>query len=213
MKFTSFIAIIALGFFSNSCKKKEITYDFQGKVKEWNGGSPISGAEITITQQVFNSTATNINHEIAAVTSTNANGDYTVNFDREKVTEFGFIVKKDWYFTHEIIETSGNYSIEDVNVKDFELEPYGYFKFKIKNISPIPGDQLKLFLYNFKEGCNDCASNGYTYLEGEIDTTLIFQTTAKTYHRFFYTDQLNGTTFNDSLLTIHKDTVTYTINY
>jgi hypothetical protein len=196
-----------------SCKKGEITYDFEGHIIESVGNTPLAGVEVTISQILFSSSVANYNYQPGGSGTSDSNGDWSISFKREKVTDFRIEMKKDGYFDKLIEFTSGDATIEDPNIHDVTIDAEAWVIFDLENLSPMPGDQLSMVLMNFREDCQGCGVNTFYYFHDDLDTNLLFKTTAGKYNRFQLNDVNSATLIDDSILTIPFDTVTYSFSY
>ncbi|MCG8576033.1 MAG: hypothetical protein MI810_14180 [Flavobacteriales bacterium] len=205
--------LLLISFFTFSCKKGEITYDFEGKVTETAAGGNVSGADIEIHQVVFSQSVSNTNFQKAGETTTDANGFYNISIAREKVTDFKIDITKDGYFDQQLEFTSKEVSTEESNVFNVSMDAEAWVRLDVKNVGPMPGDELTMVLSEFREGCVGCATNGHHSLVEDIDTTFLFKTTAGRYAYFSFKDEVWNNLTKDSLFTIASDTVFYEFNY
>jgi len=204
---------VICAFFVLSCKKGEITYDFEGRIIETVNSGSLEGATVEITQVLFSSSVANYTYQFAGSATTDGGGDWAISFKRKKATNFRIKIKKDGYFNQTIDFTSANVTVQDPNVYDVDMDAESWIRFNIINLGPVPEDYMTMVLVNFREGCDGCGTNGnHSFLEA-IDTTLIFKTTAGRYTRFQFNDNSVPSLVDDSLLTIPWDTVTYNFNY
>lgn len=206
-----FTLIVVLGLFS--CKKGEITYDFEGKITETVNGTSLEGAEIEIRQILFNSSVANYNYQLAGSGVSDGLGEWSVSFNREKVTEMQIEIQKEGYFDQLYEFSSADVSVEDVNTYNTNMDAESWVKFDLKNVGPSPGDKMTMALINFREGCNGCGENIYYSFGEVVDTIIVFKTTAGKYNRFQFNDETTASLVDDSLLTVPSDTVSYTFHY
>ena len=196
------------------CQKNQITYQFDGVVVSDGGGTTVSGATIEIRQKIVGTTTSNLNHTFAGETTTSSTGSYRVIFEREKVAEFQYIVSKEGYFDQEIFESSQFVDVGKPNIRNYALEPRGYVRFDIENVGTVnPDDEYVIFGFNFKEGCDDCFTNGYNYFYDDVDTTFVIATSAQRYVRFFHQNLFAGVPVNDSVFVPLNDTIDYNITF
>jgi len=188
-------------------------YTFKGKVIEDQNGSALSGAEIEFFQKPFSTQVVTSNFESVGSTTTDANGNYEITFERTKVTEFKLEIEKPNYFYQEISIGSGDVSSENDNIVDIEMEAESFIKFKIQNTGTAAStDNLNLLLLNPKTDCDGCPESDSYFYEGIVDTTVVFPTDAGRYYNFTYI-HLGVTSATDSVYIPPFDTVNYVINY
>jgi len=197
----------------SSCNKDPIQYTFEGTITEDQTGGPLEGATVSIYQKPFNNSVTTNNFDLAASAVTDANGYYTMTFDREKVTEFKVNIERDNYYKADLVLSSGDISSENNNTIDYEMAAESWIKFNIYNSIPAAeNDQLNLLLINYKEGCEECATADTYGFGGIVDTSVKFASTAGQYFTFTHiaVGESSGT---DSVYMTPFDTLFYSINY
>ncbi|MBD3635864.1 MAG: hypothetical protein HUJ25_00870 [Crocinitomicaceae bacterium] len=197
-----------------SCKKDTIQYSFEGTVTDNTSGSGLSGATVKVYQKPFNNSVSSNTFELVGTDNTDANGHYTVIFDREKVTEFKILITKEGYFNYEMIVGSADVSSENTNVFNANMDGKSWAQFTIKNVVPAdPGDDLTLIFYEYRKGCNGCIASDYNYFSGVVDTTITYANTAAQYLKFTYIDVSGGQSTTDSIYMTPNDTIFYSITY
>lgn len=205
------IVLIVCGFFS--CKKDSIQYTFEGLVIQNHNGVALNNVAISIYQKVFNSSVSNGNFALAGTTTTDASGNYNMSFDREKVTEFKINFMKNGFFSHDIILSSADVSTENNNKVDHTMDAKSWVQFDITNVLPSgSSDELQMIFYTYRKGCEQCIESDFHYLEGIIDSTLIYQNTGGEYLKFTYI-VVGGQNTTDSVYMTPFDTAFYSINY
>lgn len=188
-------------------------YDFQGTITEDQNGSALSGVQVDIFQKPFDSQVVTSNYELAGSAVTDANGNFSVSFERTKVTEFKVHLNKENYFKQDIIIGSGEVSSENVNQVDVELQAKSFMKFTIQNTGTASqSDNLNLLLLNPKTDCDNCPQSDSYFFEGVVDTTVVYPTDAGRYYNFTYI-HVGVTSASDSVYITPFDTINYTINY
>jgi hypothetical protein len=211
MKFilTVFSALLVI-----SCNKDTIKYSFSGIVTETAEKGPLAEATVQLYQTPFNNSLTSNNYELAGGTTTAVNGSYQFSIDREKVTSFRLDVTKDNYFDYSNEMSSDDISSEKENIFNPQLDAKSWIRFDIENVVPAnASDELTLLLYNYREGCDGCATNDYNYLNGTIDTNLTYVSTAGAYFKFMIINVTTSQTALDSIYMTPFDTTVYQFNY
>lgn len=196
-----------------SCKKKNITYSFEGKITESVSGNPVSDVYVNVSQKIVNNGTTADGYTMAGSATTDANGNYSIVFDREKVTEFELKFRKDNFFPIDEIISSADITTGDVNVINKSFEPQSWVRFELFNSFPEDSDLLKLVTHNFREGCEGCVENTTTSFFGSLDTVMIIPTTAGQYVRFTLINSTGGFSITDSIYTTPFQTTTYAFEY
>lgn len=196
-----------------SCKKKSIQYEFNGVVTQSSNNNGVSGVSVAIKQKLFSNSVSSNYFSNAGSATTGSDGSYSIVFDREKVTEFKFIIQKDNFFNEELIVSSSEITTEDPNIRDFNLDAEAWVKFDVYNLNPEVDDQLTFITYNFREGCEGCTTNDYFYYDGAVNTSWLFKTTGGEYVKFTYADGASGASTTDSIYATPFDTTSYYLEY
>lgn len=197
----------------SSCKKDPIQYTFEGKISESVDNIGLQGANVQISQRVYDGNVASSLFSTAALATTGSDGTYKVSFNREKVVEFKFKISKTGYFTEEFLMSSSEVSTENSNVVNETLDAESWIKFDLTNFSGFPEDVFTMIYFNFREGCSGCTTNDYHYFNGTIDTIFTIKTTAGVYTRYNYKNPGAATYISDSVYTVPFDTVNVVINY
>lgn len=201
--------LIGLG----SCKKDPIQYKFSGNISENTASAPLSGVSVVLQQLEVSNTVTTTIYTDAASSITDAAGYYEFSFERKKVSEFKMKLKKEGYFNKEINISAADISSENENVLNYEMEAKTTVVFDIENTGlSDPGDEFLLILYNYRLGCQNCASMDYNYFFGVVDTNFLLTTTSGSYFKFTHS-QVGVNSFTDSVYLTPFDTINYSINY
>ena len=205
---------ISVLFIFVACKKDPIQYSFEGNVTSSVDQLGLEDVEVKAYQLPFQNSVATSNFELMAETLTDINGDYKLVFEREKATEFKLEFSRPGFFFQEIPLGAADVSSEDVNLVNTQLDAKSWVKFDILNLSPAnQSDELQLILYEYRKGCEGCATQDYNYFNGILDTSITYLTTAGSYFRFTYVDVESGFSTTDSLHLTPFDTLTYSINY
>ena len=197
-----------------ACKKDPIQYSFEGNVTSSVDQLGLEDVEVKAFQLPFQNSVATSNFELMAETLTDINGDYSLIFEREKATEFKLEFSRAGFFFQEVPLSAADVSSEDVNVVNAQMDAKSWVRFNITNLSPAnQSDELQLILYEYRKGCEGCATKDYNYFTGVLDTSITYLTTAGSYFKFTYVDVESGFSTTDSLYLTAFDTVNYSINY
>lgn len=207
------LSILLTSIIPISCNKGPIQYEFDGVIKNSLTGTPISDVDVTISQKIVANGVTGGGFTFAGSAKTNSLGQWSISFERDKVTEFLIEIEKEDYFPIEIIETSANVSTEIINSYNHLLEPMSWVTFNITNLFPNEDDHFKLITQTFREGCEGCAENKTTEFFEELDTTFTYTTTAGEYVKFTYVNVTLPDSDLDSVFTTPFENNVYTITY
>lgn len=199
--------------FASSCNKGPIQYSFDGTVTESINNTGLSGVTVRIKQKILVNGATSESFSNGGSATTDGSGNYTIAFDRDKVTEFLFEFEKENYFDVSFVQSSSAVSTEDVNTNDQILDAKAWVEIDLENLDPFVDDEFKLITYNLREGCEGCGENTTTEFTGATDTSIVYLTTGGQYVRFTYINVTTGFSATDSIFATPFETSVYTLNY
>ena len=208
-----FFIIVSLAVVLIGCKKDPIQYKFSGTITDNVSANYIEGVDVIIKQLEVNNSVTTTVFTSAGSDITDSQGHYEMTFERKKVSEFKMTITKDGFFKKEISISAGDVSSENENVLNYELDAKSVINFDIENTGlSDPGDEFLIILYNYRLGCEGCASVDYNYFNGIVDTNFQVSTTAGGYFKFTYS-QIGVNSYTDSVYLPPFDTVNYAIDY
>ena len=214
MKFSSFIfSLFCATLLISSCKKDTITYTFEGYVFSNLNSASLSEVTVNIGQKTFDGTVASATFANDGNSSTNSSGYYEITFAREKVVEFKVDFSKNNYFDVSIEISSSEVSTEEPKIVDQTMDAKAWVNFKLKNIGGMTTDEFVLVKYNFREGCQNCATNGYSYFDGIVDSNFTNITTAGVFTKYSYKAPGSSVYIQDSVFATPFDTSFVTINY
>ena len=210
MKYSFFLLFILL-ISGNSCKKKDLTFTFEGKIKSLASGENLGQVQL----KAYTYGLTDNKKTLKGEALTDAGGNYTLSINRERYEKVVLEISKHNYFTTSKTFPFDDLSTEDINAFNTSISPKSWTRFVIKNIiSPSPSDQLKIQKVAGKTDCENCCPNTTKVYNGILDTVIICPNDGGTNLEFYYwvnndmpTNGIN-TVFNTPF-----DTVDYDITY
>lgn len=199
-------------FLGNSCKKKELVFEFEGNIKSLNSGVSLKGVKI----EAYSYALLNSSKDLIGSTVTDAGGNYSLKLKRGKYKKIKIELSKNNYFNNSKSFPFDDLSTETTNSFNSTLSPKSWTKFIIKDIySNDPNDELKIQKVGGKTDCPDCCSNSAEFYHGVVDTVVICPNDGDTYTKFYY--WVNGQTLNgtgkDSVYNTPFDTIPFPITY
>jgi hypothetical protein len=213
MKLRFILQITIILIVISSCNKDNITYQFNGTVRDGTTKIPLEGVSVSVLQKVVSANFLNEKYSVGGSGQTNFFGQYNMIFPREKVTYFNIVLDLEGYFLSQNTISSADVNTNEENQFNFDIDPISTVRFEIKNSTPNTGDELKLIPRNFREGCENCAENTSLYFYEGVDTLLQYETTGNKYVNFIYVDVIGGFSREDSIFAPAFDTILYTIHY
>ena len=189
-------------------------YEYNGQIIDQNTNTPINNANVKFYQKEIDVNALNPNYVFVGETNTDANGNYSFIFERQKILEIKIAVSHSEFYADNKVISSADMSTENVNVANFELESLAWIRVRLFNSFVQQGEQLNFYKHNVKEGCADCCVNGYTIAdETNPDTTFVCNVVGDTKFRYTYGEVLANTSVNDSIFCVKGDTTDIFIQY
>jgi molybdopterin-binding protein len=209
-----FFLLILISLFS--CKKKEENYSLNGKVSDIITGSPISGVTLEVQGKVISSSTYSSMFSTFATGTSGSDGYYALDFEKEKVTVFKLIARKNGYLLYEIefspdLLSSGSYTL------DVLLANNGWISVRVVNALPsFANDEFSYRFLNIPVDIASSCGSGYNSFSGIVDQqveacfvpggmNLVIE---KNYNH----EQTHIQTF-DTLYIIPNDTLEYIIQY
>ena len=207
--FTITLFIILLSVIS--CKKVDLSFNFQGTVYSSNNGLGLSNVQV----RIYGNDPGNSLLNLVGTTSTNESGYYDTSIDRYKYEKITIIVSKDNHFSLEEIYSLDDLTTGDPNEIDYTLSPKSWTKFILKNTGTTDsGDVLKIQKVSGKTDCDDCCANETKFYYGDIDTIVYCPNDGDSFMKFYWWAE--GSNFANGLDSVYNtpfDTTSYTFEY
>lgn len=204
-KITFLFAILAL-LTTNSCKKKDLSYQIKGRIYDYSLNAPLAGAQIVIKATSTN----NLTGATLATLTTDANGNYSYELKREKYQSVIISVTKDQYFSDGATSTLEDLSLDKDNEFNFGM----YAKSWVRLHFVSDGTKIiKYFKQAGKNGCTECCPSGEILLQYATDESVYCINNGNATYQIYY--DVQGTTNNGTLqvTTVPFDTTELLINY
>jgi hypothetical protein len=159
----------------SSCRKDKNKITINGTVYDPNIKTYVSGANVTISSSRVTNGVYNSNYADIATTTTDGNGAFTFEFDKEKSAGYRIYVSKADYFDYTVDISDDNIIPGTPYTPNYTIYPVGYIKLHVKNTQPY--DSLDFIAYSYASGylsCYECCTN--TTFKGYGDA---FESTTK----------------------------------
>ncbi|MBW7866899.1 MAG: hypothetical protein H3C31_01090 [Brumimicrobium sp.] len=193
-----------------SCKKKELSFTFKGKVTAAYTNQGLEGVQIYIyASNLANNTSK------SATAYTNANGEYEIVLERLKFDKVSIEASKNLHFSEKKLIKFDDLSTQNDNIVNFTMNAKAWARITAQNLNdPQPGDNFKILKLGGKVDCEECSPNGkYTFWYDAFNSSYIFINDGQTYFKYYY--WYNDTVVHglDSILTTPFDTITKTYTF
>jgi hypothetical protein len=210
---TSLIVLIAM---IGSCRKDtEVFYGLKGRVTDADEGFGLSETEITIEKQVVQNGVYGNTYQKALITTTNSDGMYEGNWQRENFAALRLIAKKTNYITADIelnVDAFENGISETQNV---ELYKEAFTTFRFIHSGGVPSDRLSFTFLNANFNCNCCSNGWKTWQAASIDTSFTCRVYGNRWLKYQVQTQIgfSDSSYVDSIYCAAFSTTAHDINY
>lgn len=193
-----------------SCKKKEITFEIQGKVTDATFSKALSGA----SYRIYTQPVSGVESETLATGTLDSNGEFESVFPRKLSQKVIVEIKKQGYFTvlEEIV--FDKLSTNEAYKFSKSTTAQAWVKIRIVNDSPYEEtDHLRFIKQEGKINCVNCCDTAYHNLYGKVDTTLYCINDGNKPYSMMYWVLKTGETGVKSVVTNAFDTTEIQLNY
>lgn len=203
-KIIPLLGILAF-FATNSCKKKDLTYQIKGTIYDSSFHSPLAGAQVVISASSSGSVASTL-----TTLTTDANGNYSYELKRDKYQSISIAVTKNNYFSDGSTTTLDNLSLEDDNAFNYNMYARSWVRLHFVSDGT---KVIKYYKQGGKNGCTECCPTGEIQLNNVTDQSVYCINDGNTSYKIFY--DVQGTTNNGTLevITAPFDTTELLISY
>lgn len=200
----SIVAVVLIGIIG--CKKDTITYTITGNVHDLSLDQNLSGATITVTTTMANSS----NGGTSKTYTTDANGNFSFTFERGKIESILLEVSKDNYFEKTATYTLEDLSIDEDNVVNFNIYAKSWVKIRFL------GDGANDYHYTRSQGlsnCTECCPGTEQTLYDVTDQSVYCINNGNTLYEIYW--NVANTSYNGqmSVTTVPFDTTEMVISY
>jgi len=192
-----------------SCKKKSSNFIVRGVITDATLNKGLPGAKMSIYKIKSGSSY----ETFIASSSTDSNGSYSFEFERDKTEKYIIKFSKDLYYSTVETITVASLSIEKENERNYETTAKSWIKLQFKNNDPNTNDEFKFLKGKEKIENNQYSIPTYQYLYGATDTSFYSIIEANTEYSVLYS--LKGTNFQGvkTISSIPFDTTELFVEY
>ncbi len=143
-----------------SCKKDKEKITINGVVTDPNMNVKVSNAHVTISASMVTSGFYNSNYTDIASTTTDGNGAFTFEFEKQKSAGYRIYISKDNYFDNTIDIPDGKIVSGTPYTPTYNIYPVAYVKLHVKNSTPFDtNDKIRYSYTSGYTSCFECCSN------------------------------------------------------
>ncbi|OFX44549.1 MAG: hypothetical protein A2046_12000 [Bacteroidetes bacterium GWA2_30_7] len=199
-----------------SCKRKEEHIVVFGQIYDNEQNIPLQNVKVVLSGKKIESGTWSNAYSNLGSTISDAQGNYSIDIENIKVSDFKIELSKDNYFQHFAEYKTDEISKGD-NVFNFRLHSKAFIKLFIKNTSAFNNQDLFTYkIANFQNNCFECCTDSsFTYTGQNIDIIKKCSTYGAYNLIINYSVKKNNVLkeYSDSILTIPFDTINHYINY
>jgi hypothetical protein len=200
-----------------SCKKKEENYAISGSLSDPYQNIQVSGADVTLLAQKIESGMLNANFEEISSMQTDANGNFSFEFDVAAYSNYKLEIRKDNYFIKDVEINPNHVKKNEVYNDSYEIFSEAWLSLNIINNYPADiTDNIAVSILHDAAGIYDCCSDSTASYEG---TGVSENIVCKTYGGHTVTINWTVTSggesnvFTQNVTCTAFDTTSFTISY
>lgn len=149
------------------CKKGRANFTLKGVITDASFNSNLAGATAKLYEVEAGGGSTTLIGTVSIVS-----GEYEFVFQRNQAESYILEVTKPNYFTLSETIYFSSLTIEEDNVRDYDVYAKSWVNLRFVNNNPQQDDQLKYIKVLGKINCEDCCPATEQYLNGAIDTNI-----------------------------------------
>ncbi len=182
MKITQ-VLILFLSLSIISCKKGKADFTIKGTVQDVAFNQGLKSTSISIYQLPIGESV----EKLLATTTTDDNGFYTFTFQREPTEKYILRIEKLNYFEFEKDIQFSSLTVENDNVRDFDIYAKSWVKIRIRKTSTSGEPQsIRYIQQEGKKNCPECCPNTEQNYEKVSDTSIFCINNGNTNYSIYY---------------------------
>lgn len=213
MRYILLLTLLFSAFSFNACKKEPLTYIIKGTLTDAVAGTPVSGAKISAYIKVYDQNALNNNKERVAEVMTDASGQYNIEIERVRLIDFEFIIEHADYYYYNSIHSENELTTDGDNTFNHSIDAKGWLRLILNNPIVTSDEQLNLHKSDFREGCEDCCTNGGMSFIQTPDTSFVCAVTGGSTVHLDFGVVGSGANQSYDITCTAFDTTDFVINY
>jgi len=204
-----FIPVVLLAILLFSCSKKKGEFTIKGAVTDGTFGQSLTGAAVKLYQIPAGST----DEKLVGSVMTDAQGNYSFSFPREKMEKYRVVITKDLYFSREEIVYFSELSLDQDYIRNSSTTAMAWAKLTFHNLNASPSDHFQYIKQNGKANCPECCPTTYQDYYGALDTSIYCINDGNTNYSYMYWVLGTSVTGTQTVFTTAFDTVEVVLNY
>jgi len=207
MRFFSFLLFFSL--IAVSCSKKSSDFKVKGVLSDQTFSKALQGATVKLYQTPVGST----DEQLIGTCTTDAQGNYSFSFPREKMEKYRLSFVKNNYFSEEEIIYFSDLTLGQDYIRNSSTTAMSWAKLTFHNLNASPSDHFQYIKQNGKENCMECCPTTYQDYYGALDTSIYCINDGNTNYSYMYWVLGTSVTGTQTVYTTAFDTVEVVLNY
>lgn len=170
---TALVTLLILSIFGGCRKSGNLELIIRGSVVDYRHTAGVAGVTVRLDEQVVEGGTVSGAYNLAANTTTDANGDFELQFDRKNALNYRITLTKDGYFTKQFNVNPDQVNPGEVHEVSEDMIPEATLQIRVVNTQPESDDELMRFrkLNAFFE-CVCCNNEFYDFQGAAVDSTF-----------------------------------------
>lgn len=170
---TALFIFILLVSFSGCRKTGNLELTIRGSVVDYRHNAGVSGVSVRLDEQAIQGSTASGAYSRAAEASTDANGDFELNFDRKNALDYRITLTKEGYFSKQFNVNPDQVVPGEIHEVYEDIIPEATIQVKVVNTNPESDEELMRFrkLNAFFE-CVCCHNDFYDFYGADVDSTF-----------------------------------------
>lgn len=163
--FYSLVCCVLLTFLSGC--NKNTSYKIEGTITNNTENKGLENAKVSIYSNGIGNDS-----ELVVSSTTDANGKYTLQFERQKTQNYTMLVEKDGYFKQTKQLNSDDILIDETNTFNFNTTAKAWVR--IRFVRSFPENYIAYIKQEGKQKCEECCGNSRVEFSNKIpsDTSI-----------------------------------------
>lgn len=193
-----------------ACKKGKANFVVRGTITDNTFSQSLSGATIKLYETPIGTSELNL----IGTTSTDSDGTYSFEFQRNKVDKYTLVLTKTLYFDINSTINFSELTVSEDNIRNYSTTAKSWVKLHFVNASPYSvSDHLKFIKQNGKVSCPECCSSDEHHLYGIVDTSIYCINDGNTEYSYLYWVINTSNSGFRSVTTVAFDTTELLLTY
>lgn len=192
-----------------TCKKDDLQLLISGIVEDPNQQIAVAGAHVVLTGQVLEGGSFNNNFNQLATATTNANGQFSMEFERKTVANYRIQVEREGYLNNQIEFSGDQVRPDETYNTTVQILPEAWSKVRLSNQNPFDEEDRLAFRYvDATLACACCDEQTVVLFGMNADSSWTCKYQGAYWMHYWYQTERDGIvqSFGDSIFLAPHDT-------